>query len=293
MASFRTLLVLARASNLPTVWTNCLAGWILGGGEFAGENWFRFLQLGIGATLLYTGGMFLNDAFDTEFDRQHRRERPIPSGAISPRAVWIWGLSLLALGTALLVLLGQPTAVYALLLLTTILIYDAIHKLVAFSPLLMAACRFFLYLAAASATNTGVNGLVMWSGLALAGYVVGLSYLARKESVRVPFERWPALLLAAPIVLALVVNNRDYRVSGLVLSFIVSAWILMSLRHALGRVEPVIGRTVSALLAGIALVDWLAVGWVFVDGRPPNQWLGVFALLFVTARLFQRFIPAT
>src|SRR5260221_167869 len=28
----RTLLILGRVSNLPTVWSNCLAGWWLGGG---------------------------------------------------------------------------------------------------------------------------------------------------------------------------------------------------------------------------------------------------------------------
>ena len=293
MTSLRTLLVLARASNLPTVWTNCLAGWMLGGGEFYGDALFRFLQLCAGATFLYTGGMYLNDAFDSDFDQQHRRERPIPSGAISRRAVWIWGLSWLVLGTVMLLWFGQPTATYVLLLLTSILIYDAIHKLIAFSPLLMAACRFFLYLTAASATPAGVNGLVLWSAMVLAAYVIGLSYLARKESVRVQFERWPAILVASPIVLALVVNNREFRIAGMAMCFVVSAWILLALRHTLGRVDPVIGRTVGSLLAGIALVDWLAVGWVFVDGRPPEVWAGVFALLFVTARLFQRFIPAT
>ena len=84
LSKLRTLLVLGRVSNLPTVWSNCLAGWLLGGG---GE-WPRFAVLGGGATLLYEGGMFLNDAFDADFDAQHRRERPIPSGAISPGSVW-------------------------------------------------------------------------------------------------------------------------------------------------------------------------------------------------------------
>ena len=28
MASFRTFLTLGRVSNLPTVWSNCLAGWL-------------------------------------------------------------------------------------------------------------------------------------------------------------------------------------------------------------------------------------------------------------------------
>ena len=60
----RTFLVLGRVSNVPTVWTNCLAGWLLAGG---GE-WTRFAWLCAGATLVYLGGMFLNDAFDAEFD---------------------------------------------------------------------------------------------------------------------------------------------------------------------------------------------------------------------------------
>ena len=32
MAKLRTLLVLGRVSNLPTVWSNCFAGWLLAGG---------------------------------------------------------------------------------------------------------------------------------------------------------------------------------------------------------------------------------------------------------------------
>ena len=73
----RALLILGRVSNLPTVWSNCLAGWWLGGGG----NYANLLLLLLGATLLYAGGMFLNDAFDAEFDTQYRRARPIPSGA--------------------------------------------------------------------------------------------------------------------------------------------------------------------------------------------------------------------
>src|SRR5689334_18324744 len=133
MPRLRTLLVLGRVSNLPTVWSNCLCGWWLGGG---GNSWKLPLLFG-GATLLYVGGMFLNDAFDVEFDRLRRSERPIPSGAISLRAVWSWGLSALALGLLCLALSGWLTGLLGLGLLLSILIYDAIHKLVAFSPVLM------------------------------------------------------------------------------------------------------------------------------------------------------------
>src|SRR5262245_55028336 len=94
--SIRTFLVLARASNLPTVWTNCLAGWMLAGGG----DWRRLLALCVGASFLYTGGMFLNDAFDADFDQKHRPMRPIPSGAIKLRDVWVWGFVWLVLGEA-------------------------------------------------------------------------------------------------------------------------------------------------------------------------------------------------
>src|SRR5213083_701894 len=94
----RTLLVLGRVSNLPTVWSNCLAGWWLGGGG----NVEKLAYLLAGATSLYTGGMFLNDAFDVEFDRQYRKERPIPAGRIPLATVWRSGFALLASGAGLL-----------------------------------------------------------------------------------------------------------------------------------------------------------------------------------------------
>src|SRR5207247_84954 len=102
----RTLLLLGRISNLPTVWSNCLAGWIIsGGGELA-----RLLLVCIGTSSLYVGGMFLNDAFDADFDRQHRPERPIPSGAISRSAVWQWGFFWLLIGVIILCLVGRLAA---------------------------------------------------------------------------------------------------------------------------------------------------------------------------------------
>src|ERR1051325_8209085 len=131
MATLRTLLLLGRVSNVPTVWSNCLAGWWLGGGG----DWFRFGLLCLGATLVYIGGMYLNDAFDVEFDRQHRRERPIPSGAISERTVWRAGIAMLVIGTGCLAALGLKTAVFALFLGCCVILYDAAHKLITFSPL--------------------------------------------------------------------------------------------------------------------------------------------------------------
>ena len=173
MISFlRTFLALARISYLPTVWSNCLAGWWLGG---AGH--YQALPfLLAGATCLYLGGAFLNDTFDAEFDRQHRRARPIPAGAIMPDAVRRWGLAWLALGELSLLWFGPVTGGLGLALICCILLYNAVHRWIVFSPVLLGICRFFLYVIGASTAVDGVTGWSIWCGLAVAGYLVGLGY---------------------------------------------------------------------------------------------------------------------
>jgi hypothetical protein len=174
----RTLLALGRVSHLPTVWSNCLAGWWLGGGG----NFAKLPLLFLGVSALYTGGMFLNDAFDADFDRQRRAERPIPSGAISLPAVWRWGLAWLGLGALCLTAVSKTTGVLTLVLLLCIIIYDATHKVVTASPWLMGLCRFWVYVIAGSTGAAGVNGGPIWCGVAVtwrstkvpgAGFLIG------------------------------------------------------------------------------------------------------------------------
>lgn len=283
MLKLRAFLILGRVSNIPTVWSNCLAGWLLGGdGEWLTLGW-----LCAGATLIYLGGMYLNDAFDVSFDRQFRRERPIPLGAVKPAMVWGLGWLWLLGGGTVLVLAARVPLGYVVLLLSTVLVYDAVHKFVPFAPLLMAVCRYFLYLISAAVGSFGITGRAVWGGVVLAAYIVGLSHLARRESTGTPFDRAPLVLLAAPIVLAIIVNNEEYRASGLILSFLAGGWMLLNLRHTLTCWPPNVGRTVGGLLAGIPLVDLLAVGW-----QSPEL-TAAFGGMFVVAWLGQRFVPAT
>lgn len=279
----RALLVLGRASNLPTVWSNCLAGWLLGGNG----RWGDLLLLCVAASCLYTGGMYLNDAFDADFDRQHRKERPIPSGAISLAEVWGYGIGWIALGAVLMFFFGIAASVLTLWLIFFILLYDAVHKAIAFSPVLMAMCRFFLFLAAASTGAAGITGLALWSAIVLACYIVGLSYVAKSESTRGALKYWPCLLMAAPLVLAYIVNPGEYRTRGLILMAILAVWVVRSLRFTFWSGQKNVGRTVSLLLAGIVLVDLLAIA-----GGTPLLGI-VFLCLFGLALLFQRYIPAT
>ena len=157
----KALLLLGRVSNLPTVWSNCLAAWLLAGGALVeSPDVQRFVWLIVGATLLFLAGMFLNDAFDVQFDREHRPERPIPSGAISVKSVWVLGIGQLLLGLGCLVCLNTLATLCAIGLAGSILLYDWLHKRTAWSPLLMGLCRLFLYLLA-GATATGSLGLTV------------------------------------------------------------------------------------------------------------------------------------
>lgn len=282
-ALLRTLLVLGRISNLPTVWSNCLAGWLIGG---SGE-WRAFLQLALGASLLYVGGMFLNDACDESFDRQHRTERPIPSGSISGRTVWVLSYVALGAGALLLVFLGRALILPALGLLACIVFYDVVHKQTVYAPVLMAGCRFLLYVVAGAAALGGTSARLLWCAGALAAYIVGLSFIARKEAHQISVCRWSVFLLPVPVLVANVLGGSELPLAGHLSGLALLIWIAWSVRQLVRNKAGFIGQTVSRLLAGIILVDMLAVP------DASGAQLVVFALMFGGALLLQRTVPAT
>lgn len=286
--SWRALLALGRVAHLPTVCSNCLAAWVLAGGGPPE----RFVLLNLGAVLLYASGLYLNDAFDAESDRQRRRSRPIPSGQISLERVWQWGWALMAAGVGVFLFIGTASLIVALLLAGMVVLYNALHRRTGLADLFLGACRLLLYLLAATAA-TSVTGLALWSGLALGAYVVGLGHLARKERLPGPVPWWPLLTLAAPVLLAFLANgpagdaeHAGYRERAFYLSLLLAIWILPGLRFAFGRTPHQIGFTGSNLLPGLVLVDLLATA-----GEP---WYVVpaFGLFFGSTLVLQRFAPA-
>ena len=279
----RTLIILGRVSNLPTVWSNCLVGWWLsGGGNFGNLPW-----LFLGVSALYLGGMFLNDAFGANFDRQHRPERPIPSGAISLPAVWSWGLAWLTVGALSLIAIGKTTGALAIVLLVCIIVYDATHKVITASPWLMGACRFWIYLVAGSTGNWGVTGWPIWCGAALALYVAGLGHLGRLENSRQPLPYWPLALLIVPVFLAMLMNDEEKRTDAIWVSLILILWIARCVRPIFQPGQKNVGLIVSGLVAGIVWVDLLAIA---PDCTTPLKI--VFLILFGATLLLQRFAPA-
>jgi hypothetical protein len=276
-------LVLGRVSNLPTVWTNCFAGWLLGGEANSQNLPFLFM----GATFLYEAGMFLNDAFDLKFDQQHRPERPIPSGQVSLKTVWTSAAVLASAGVALLFCCGFLSGLLGLGLLAAILVYDFFHKRTSFAPVLMGICRWLLYLLAASTGLQGIDPWSIWTGFALGCYVLGLSCFARRESSQGVIGYWPLIPLVAPVVVAFLFNHRASQEDKLLLSLVFLLWTARSLRYALWGSKTNIGKAVSGLLAGIVLVDWLAVAHV------GKQYGFYFIGMLFLALLLQRVVPAT
>ncbi|HIE20109.1 MAG TPA: hypothetical protein EYP72_03645, partial [Rhodospirillales bacterium] len=170
---------LGRVSNLPTVWTNTLAGIVLVGGA-VDAPWVWPM---IGAmSLFYVGGMYLNDAFDADIDAIERPERPIPSGLVSRTLVFRLGFAMLALGIVLLAWAGFGWSggtgmwppLFGLSLAIAIVAYDRHHKANAMGPLLMGLCRVFVYVAAGACFVFPLPvGLFVGAALLLS-YLIGL-----------------------------------------------------------------------------------------------------------------------
>jgi hypothetical protein len=255
----KTLLELGRVSNLPTVWSNVLAGAVVAGSARPAA----LLAVGLAGSLFYVGGMFLNDAFDADIDARERPERPIPSGRAARGEVFVWGFGQLLLGLALLELAalsglsasGQKLLLPGVFTACLVVAYDRFHKGNPLSPVLMGACRAGLYLMAGAAAARTPNPALIESAVALLFYVVGLTHIARFETGSVVVRLFPAFFALMPALLGIQRLELAELAPLPLLAVLASiGWTAHSLRLA-RRGGPNIGRAVVSLIAGISLVD--------------------------------------
>ena len=181
MSRLLVYLRLGRVSNLPTVWSNVLAGAVLAGVR---PTLAQALGLGLANSLAYVGGMFLNDAFDRHVDARERAERPIPQGLIAPSEVSLVGFGLLAVSLLLLSAFGRALG-GGVALTIAIVVYDLWHKGNPLSPVLMAVCRMLVYVTAALGTSGRVPVAVLAGALVLGAYVMALSWWSKRGGARV------------------------------------------------------------------------------------------------------------
>ncbi len=281
----RAVLELGRVSNLPTVWANCVAAWMLTGGSiYAPQLWFSCLA----GSLVYVAGTVLNDAFDTEFDAEHRKDRPIPSGRISRQTTWLLGGGALAFGVA--IFLGATFAhpLFVGALAVAVVIYDWTHKRSIAGPWIMGACRFLLYLTVASGAPNGHapdNALIV--GAAAGIYVVGLSYVARGEATGAKLLRWPLGLLAVPILVGLYATFGLQHPLPYCVLFVFCIWIGIALAILTDQEKADrVGKAVGFLLAGLVLFDALMLSYIPVL-------VPFLVATFLLTLVLQRFVPAT
>jgi len=285
---------LGRVSNLPTVWSNVLAGYVLGGAAVRAGS---VLALGIAISSFYVGGMFLNDAFDREIDARERPERPIPAGLVSAEEVTRVGFGLLGAGLFILVVhalvtgrAAWPSIGGGVALGGAIVVYDLWHKGNPASPLLMGLCRMLVYVTAAVATSGRLGAPVLGGAVVLLSYLVGLTYVAKQENLREVKNLWPLLFLVAPFVYAPALGARAFatRASALLIYLLFAAWVGHALSILRARQKGSIPRAVVSLIAGISLCDALLIA---TAGSSSVAALAVLA--FPATLSLQRYVSGT
>jgi len=285
MPSLSTLLRLGRISNLPTIWTNVLAGSVIAGGSAHGDD---VALIVIAMTAFYVGGMYLNDFFDRVADARDRPGRPIDAGEIRASSVLLIGFALLAAGVVLLVPFGRSAMLCGLLLAGVIVLYDVWHKGNSLSPVVMGLCRALVYIGTGVAVTGSIPHALVIGAAALGCHVAGITYAAKQESLDRVGNLWPLVLLAVPLLVALpALFGGPIIIAAFVLLLAADAVAirLLMMRPSRGAV-PV---AVSGLIAAICLVDALAIaaagGGILL--------VAIAALGYPLTRLFQRSIPGT
>jgi 4-hydroxybenzoate polyprenyltransferase len=285
MPSLSTLLRLGRISNVPTVWTNVLAGSIIAGG--AGHS-DRVALIAIAMTAFYVGGMYLNDYFDRAIDARERPGRPINAGEIRASSVMLIGFGLLAVGIVLMIAFGLGAVLCGFLLAGVIVLYDVWHKGNTLSPVVMGLCRALVYIGTGVAIAGAISNATLIGAAALACHVAGITYAAKQESLDRVGNLWPLVLLAVPLIAALPVLFDGWTtVAAFVLLLAADA---AAIRLLVKRPSPgAVPLAVSGLIAAICLVDALAIaaagGGMLI--------VAISALGYPLTRLFQKSIPGT
>ena len=272
-----------------------MVGWFLAGGTWSGELWWMM----VGVSLLYVGGMTLNDAFDAKWDAKHAAERPIPAGAISVRSVWCLGWAQMLGGVLVTFFLGGAIWYCLLSLVIAIVFYDWSHKRWKNASVVMGLCRFLVYAVAASAVlkKEGFGILMLLGlGMGLFVYVMAITMVARGESTGGKVGWFDKSVLFAPLLAGVVtvplvsvglnISGEKFFLGMLAVGMFV-LWLARAFRQLRSTRPDRIGKFVSMLLAGIILVDLIALaqfGIIF--------WPICVGLLALTL-LAQRWIPAT
>jgi 4-hydroxybenzoate polyprenyltransferase len=208
----RAYLLLARVSNLPTIWTNVLAAYACAIGsqnsivDFTADMRPTIGPAMVSMLLFYMAGMFLNDVCDAPFDARTRADRPIPAGDVSRREALAIAILLFVIGEIVLLRspLGFRAAPWSLALIAAIVAYNLNHKGKWYGPIVMGLCRALVYFVAASSVTGTIASAVVAAAIVMWLYVIALSWVAKAADLgyAVPWMLAGICLVDALVILA-------------------------------------------------------------------------------------------
>jgi hypothetical protein len=153
-----------------------------------------------------------------------------------------------------------------------IVAYNVLHKRWKGAVYIMGGCRFLLYLTAASVSVKGEwfrDKVLIWA-LALGIYTVGITLAARGEAEDKAAGVGGISLLAAPLFAAAWIYflRVESGMEVMVCLVVWAGWTAYSVLTLRGDEEGRVARAVSLLIAGILLIDAVAISAVY-------PWLGL------------------
>ena len=306
----RALSASLRLPNLPSVWSNALTGaifacLILDGGldDLAKLPWALVM-----ASCLYFAGNLLNDWKDQRWDASHRPERALPSGVFSPGLYLGIAILLLLTAMGLAAAINPPALAVCAALTAAIIIYTWCHKLTAWSVIPMALCRALLPCLGFFVCSSRWDRLewIAVPALMLFIYLILLSLRARSESRANSLAAMSLLsavgFLLPPAIIAIWWYYPHAWTQALLVCLASAIPYLIWLGLTLTRYRKPVSRQVSALLAGIPLVDslfllpYLIMGYLHLPDLPAAPVIALamaWLPCFILGRMLQRYVPAT
>jgi 4-hydroxybenzoate polyprenyltransferase len=114
-----------------------------------------------------------------------------------------------------------------------------------------------VYVTAALALGGVLTGPVVAGATVLLAYLVGLTYVARHETIGSLRSLWPVVALALPFTLWSLALRAG--TVGIAVYIVAVVWTLACVSHLGWRARVDVPRAVVGMIAGIALVDALAL----------------------------------
>ena len=274
---------------------------------------------------LYFAGNLANDWYDRHWDARHRPERALPR-ALFP--AWSYLLAAVLLGGLSCVLAASISPwclAVAAILCGLIALYTFLHKRTRWAVIPMGLCRAALYALgfvastpdwdtltgtpAYSFASPAAAGTVLVPGaflathaLGLLVYIAGLSLAARYEATEHP-PHGMVVLSRAMLFLPLAAMSSWWMPYYPLMASLALVPFALWLALSLTRLRKPVPRLVSALLAGIPLIDFIAALPLAAALSLPDQGLHQQPLLLATvlvplaafgaALLLQKVAPAT